>query len=1375
MQPPRIKLRMTSIAANDPAPATRSKGVKRKRHSGGRSRVKSDDDDDDFMDGSESGADDLEASAAAGKKALKKRRSSNRVVEEPAELADEPNEAVAGGEDVPEGDAVVANGEREELPVEAAAKEGEDLPESAESEKGNDKDDEYRDDEPADDPEDDMEEEGEETPPSESSSSAPARGNDRRRPQRPLGGGGGGRSRNNGSYGRTRDSSFRPLNPGGRVTRSSSRKYDDEGYDDNDEEEDETTKKRLRPRNRIVDYKRQVPPGKGWAGEPFEVFEMTRTQDTPNGKSRGFMSGADDGPGASRYRPGRLSGPPALPGGLRPPKGAGSDDSDERATPRRRTGAGGAGASRGPTIDPINLNELLRQQEMALMKDLPEEERDKMEKEMRMFRSTSSKDLADTDPLAVTVSFDHVGGLTDHIRSLKEMVVMPLLYPEVFSSFKITAPRGVLFYGPPGTGKTLMARALAASCSTTTHKVAFFMRKGADVLSKWVGESERQLRLLFEQAKTYQPSIIFFDEIDGQVVVIGATNRIDAIDPALRRPGRFDRELYFPLPNESARLKILQINTTAWNPPVDEGLVKDLARATQGYCGADVKALCTEAALTAVRRSFPEIYESGKRLKIDLTDVRVTREDFVRSMRGIVPSTERVTNVHAAPIPAHLRPLLQGGLNRSLASLDVLIPMMKRACSARADGLSAGKMVGSLSMLQGSGYVRSLEPRLLICGPKGNGQSVLGQAVVEWLEERKVNVVSLDLAFLMSDTVITMESRIVESLTSVRRKGGIGCVYLPDVNVWWDAVSESCRVGFMAALEGPGEPLLVLMTSEKPWEELQVDPEIRRLVLGKRRAFDEGWKRVVEVSTPNDSERRGFFETLVALVRCPPTRDDGGIEEPEKIVLRELEVADEPPPRKLTEQELDAIVERDEELRTQMRLEFRAIIAELKRKRWTEFSKPVDLDEYPDYYELVTRPMDLSTISFYVNSDQYSVVEEFIEDFESIRQSAEEFNVKDSPIVAKVRLCHHDHYSDGFQAHELLDNFMTCINALRKTSPDFVWELRQAAFRRKLIEQQRKRDGLSPLFAEPKTNGGFSRKDLNEWVRKKMERRKESEGNTVGDPETREGSVGKDAAGADEGAVKIVKKRSHVIEDDDDDPMIVGTDDAAGTSGVLSSAGETKKQVEVATEGTTSVAEKSVVSVTTSTSTSVTTALVDIDHIANCEPVGSATVTSVSSKRLDMSTVMETVATVDGVACWNALKDTLKDKEVAVSVETVISNVATTASVVDVEGSTSISPDNTGPTASVNAKDGPTVTDDPTAHAAIATPPPVRPPTPPPPPEVRLSAGVLEAFESKLLEKTNGRSVADLEGLGVALAGVVERTEQDINRDGMVEVCIVVE
>ncbi len=234
--------------------------------------------------------------------------------------------------------------------------------------------------------------------------------------------------------------------------------------------------------------------------------------------------------------------------------------------------------------------------------------------------------------------------------------------------------------------------------------------QGADCLSKYVGEAERQLRLLFEQAKKMQPSIIFFDEIDGlapvrtmkvdqvhssivstllalmdgldnrgQVVVIGATNRVDAVDPALRRPGRFDRELSFTLPNkvrvhrrcaqrpcpcsvasaaavrvcmrapvcvcvrvsQDARRCILDIHSRKWTPALCDSFKDAVATATAGYCGADVKALCTESILRAIRRRYPQIYSSTRKLVIDVAKVHVTLMDFVDAYNGLTPASHR--------------------------------------------------------------------------------------------------------------------------------------------------------------------------------------------------------------------------------------------------------------------------------------------------------------------------------------------------------------------------------------------------------------------------------------------------------------------------------------------------------------------------------------------------------------------------------------------------------------------------------------------------------------------------------------------------------------------------------------------------------------
>merc|ERR1719232_42963 len=281
------------------------------------------------------------------------------------------------------------------------------------------------------------------------------------------------------------------------------------------------------------------------------------------------------------------------------------------------------------------------------------------------------------------------------------MVMFPLLYPELFKKFDIQPPRGVLLYGPPGTGKTLLARALASECSSENKKVAFFMRKGADCLSKWIGESERQLRMLFDQAYQMRPSIIFFDEIDGlapvrssrqdqihssivstllalmdgldnrgEIVVIGATNRIENIDPALRRPGRFDRELRFSLPTRESRKAILGLHTKKWNPPVQKDLVEILADKTIGYSGADLKGLCAEAALTSLRRKYPQVYKTSQKLALNFDEIKITEVDFVEAMSRLVPSTHRIQDQSQSPLVPRIRPLLASVVGEICQKID---------------------------------------------------------------------------------------------------------------------------------------------------------------------------------------------------------------------------------------------------------------------------------------------------------------------------------------------------------------------------------------------------------------------------------------------------------------------------------------------------------------------------------------------------------------------------------------------------------------------------------------------------------------------------------------------------------------------------------
>lgn len=397
----------------------------------------------------------------------------------------------------------------------------------------------------------------------------------------------------------------------------------------------------------------------------------------------------------------------------------------------------------------------------------------------------SQKDLADADPLGVdqNVDFSKIGGLEGHIDQLKEMVQMPLLYPELFLKFHVTPPRGVLFHGPPGTGKTLLARALAASVGSGGRKITFYMRKGADALSKWVGEAERQLRLLFEEARKTQPSIIFFDEIDGlapvrsskqeqihasivstllalmdgmdgrgQVIVIGATNRPDNIDPALRRPGRFDREFYFPLPDVDARKSILNIHTKDWG--IDDAFKNSLAHVTKGYGGADLRALCTEAALNSIQRTYPQIYSSNEKLIVDEDKIKVTAKDFMLSVKKMIPSSERATSSGAAPLPKLIEPLLRSQLKQVEVILDGLVPHRKKTTALQEAMFEqyddADQGFGRETMQQEFEKSRVFRPRLLIAGEAGMGQAYLGGAILNHFEG--LHVQSFDLPTIFSDS-----------------------------------------------------------------------------------------------------------------------------------------------------------------------------------------------------------------------------------------------------------------------------------------------------------------------------------------------------------------------------------------------------------------------------------------------------------------------------------------------------------------------------------------------------------------------------------------------------------------------------------------------
>ncbi|CAG8882803.1 unnamed protein product [Penicillium nalgiovense] len=548
--------------------------------------------------------------------------------------------------------------------------------------------------------------------------------------------------------------------------------------------------------------------------------------------------------------------------------------------------------------------------------------------------------LADADPLGVdmNVNFDHVGGLQGHIDQLKEMVSLPLLYPEIFQRFKITPPRGVLFHGPPGTGKTLMARALANSVSSEGRKVTFYMRKGADALSKWVGEAERQLRLLFEEARKNQPSIIFFDEIDGlapvrsskqeqihasivstllalmdgmdgrgQVVVIGATNRPDSVDPALRRPGRFDREFYFSLPNIEARRAILDIHTKEWDPPLPNNIKDELADMTKGYGGADLRALCTEAAINAVQRRYPQIYKSDQKLVIDPKTIDVAPKDFMLAIKKMVPSSERSTSSGATALPPNIEPLLRHPLSEIKSLLSEILPQRKRLTAleeAQYEEPDDGAGFSRELLLQEFDRSRVFRPRLLLRGPHGMGQQYLAAALLHVFEG--LHVQAFDLPTLLSDSTRSPEAAVIQLFTEVKRHKP-SVIYIPNIQLWYQTVGPTVISTFMGLLRSvpPSDPVLLLGILESQEEE--VDEGLLKNMFG----FSK--KNLYDLSAPNQDARREFFGKIIEFVKTPPK----GFPNPENRKLRQLEqleVAPPPPPKpeaELTKEEIKAQRKKD--------------------------------------------------------------------------------------------------------------------------------------------------------------------------------------------------------------------------------------------------------------------------------------------------------------------------------------------------------------------------------------------------------------------------------------------------------------------------------
>jgi len=353
---------------------------------------------------------------------------------------------------------------------------------------------------------------------------------------------------------------------------------------------------------------------------------------------------------------------------------------------------------------------------------------------VKIDRSTALTILEETSiDRKIRVTYEEVGGLKTEIKAMREIVELPLRHPELFSGLGIEPHSGILLYGPPGCGKTLIAKVLASESEANMYSI-----NGPEIMNKYYGETEARLRDIFKEAKDNSPSIIFIDEIDaiapkreeaygdvekrvvaqllalmdgltdrGNVIVLGATNRPDSVDPALRRPGRFDREVEISVPNEDGRLEVLLIHTRGM-PIAEDVNLKSLASELHGYTGADIKSLCREAAMKSIRRYLPEIDLESEKIPAEiLKSMEIRLIDFYDAMHEVVPTAMREFYVE--------RPKVWwqdvGGLDETKQALkDNLILAMKEPSKFLKMGIKPPKGA-------------------LLFGPPGCGKTLLARAL----------------------------------------------------------------------------------------------------------------------------------------------------------------------------------------------------------------------------------------------------------------------------------------------------------------------------------------------------------------------------------------------------------------------------------------------------------------------------------------------------------------------------------------------------------------------------------------------------------------------------------------------------------------------
>lgn len=466
-----------------------------------------------------------------------------------------------------------------------------------------------------------------------------------------------------------------------------------------------------------------------------------------------------------------------------------------------------------------------------------------------------------TEPDRVKISYEDIGGLSTQIHRIREMVELPLKHPQVFERLGIDAPKGVFLYGPPGTGKTLIARAVA------NETEAYFTHiSGPEIMGKFYGESEERLRRVFEEAQKHAPAIIFIDEVDaiapkredmggekqverrvvaqllslldglesrGQIIVIGATNIPNTIDPALRRPGRFDREISVPIPDKNGRLEILMIHTRGMPLAQDVSLEK-LAEITHGFVGADLEALARESAMRALRKILPIIdFQLADIPYETLMTLEVTMDNFLEAMQDVEPSAIREVFVEIPDVKWDD----VGGLNSIKEELKEAIEWpLKYADVFKASGTTPSKGI-------------------LLYGAPGTGKTLLAKAAAK---ESGVNFISVKGPALISKYIGESE-RAVREIFKIAKQAAPTILFLDEVDSLMpqrgtgstDAhVSERMISQFLAEMDGIEELRGVVVLAATNRIDM-IDPALLR-----KGRFD----MLLELPKPDRESREKIFQ-----------------------------------------------------------------------------------------------------------------------------------------------------------------------------------------------------------------------------------------------------------------------------------------------------------------------------------------------------------------------------------------------------------------------------------------------------------------------------------------------------------------------------------